>query len=94
MIHVRAHYICEVGQEKDDKNWRWVLPYKDPCKCTSIRRGGMNTHTPIRSFDPVYVDQPLLSNELKEIREHYHLDCIGEYCLYQKKSSPLIEQIT
>ncbi len=80
MVDVRAHYICEVGQERDENNaWRWVLPYEDPCECTSIRYGGANIQTPKRPFKPVYVDEPLVGDNIEKIREHYGLDTTGEY---------------
>ena len=59
-------------------NWRWVLPYKDPCKCTKVRFGGMNIDTPKRSFDPVYVNKPLVSDDIEKIRDHYGLQCKGK----------------
>ncbi|XP_072016917.1 uncharacterized protein [Amphiura filiformis] len=72
MIHVRSQNICEVGhQEKDGKRWRWVLSYKDPCRCTKIRLGGSNAYTPKRPIDPVYID----GDNVKKIREHYGFDC-------------------
>ena len=77
---VRAHY-CDVGREKDlHGNWRWVLPYRDPCKCTKVRLGGMNIDTPERSFNPVYVNEPLVSDNIEKIRDHYglQLQCKGK----------------
>ena len=77
-FQVRAH-ICEVGQEKDDRGiWKWVLPYSEPCKCTSVRMGGMNTRTPIRPFKPTYVSKPLVSSDIAKIRKHYKLQCSGK----------------
>ena len=76
-MHVQGH-TCLVGQEKDrDNKWRWVLPYEDPCACTSVMTGGVNIETPERSFDPMYVEKPLRSNNIEEIREHYNLKCKG-----------------
>ena len=69
-------YICEVGRERNANNeWRWVLPYPNPCECTSVIMGGVNTWTPIRPFVPVYVLSPLLSNNIEAIRTHYGLEC-------------------
>ena len=77
-IQVRAH-ICEVGKEKDQRGiWKWVLPYAEPCKCTSVRMGGMNTRTPIRPFKPTYVSKPLASTDVAKIRKHYRLQCSGK----------------
>ncbi|XP_072017507.1 hyalin-like [Amphiura filiformis] len=76
IIHVRARYVCEVGQEeKGGKRWRWVLSHKDQCRCTKIRFGGSNVNTPERSFNPVYVDKPLIGDNVEKIMEHYGLDC-------------------
>ena len=75
IIVVDAH-ICEVGRERDQHNeWKWVLPYPNPCECTSVIMGGLNTWTPIRPFIPVYVKSPLFSDDVNEIREHYGLAC-------------------
>ena len=72
-------YICEVGRERNaDYEWRWVLPYHNPCECTSVIMGGMNTWIPIRSFVPVYVVSPLLSDDIETIRTHYDLECDEE----------------
>ena len=47
--------------------------------------GGMNTWTPIRPFKPTYVYTPLISDDVKKIREHYKLNCReeGEYVFYR-----------
>ena len=77
LLHVGAH-ICEVGRERDESStWRWVLPYQHPCDCTEVIMGGVNTWTPIRPFKPTYVNTPLLSDDVDEIRKHYGLDCNG-----------------
>ncbi|XP_072017312.1 EGF-like repeat and discoidin I-like domain-containing protein 3 [Amphiura filiformis] len=75
MIRVRAQNVCEVGQEKEGTRWRWVLPYRDPCLCTKVRFGGSNINTPTRPFNPVYVDKPLVGDDVRKIREHYSLNC-------------------
>ena len=66
-----------VGQETDhDKNDKhWVLPDKEPCAPTRVLLGGMNVETPERSFDPVDVEKPLVSNDVDKIKEHYHFQC-------------------
>ena len=67
---------CEVANERNRHNeWKWVLPYPNPCGCTKIIMGGMNTWTPIRPFVPTYVETPLLSHDVDEIRRHYRLKC-------------------
>ena len=77
-IYTHGH-TCEVGREKDETNtWMWVLPYPDPCLCTKVIMGGMNTWTPMRPFKPVYAKSPLLSDDVKEIRMHYNLKCEKE----------------
>ena len=74
-MQVNTH-ICEVGRVRDQyKVWKLVLPYPDPCGCTEVIMGGMNTWTPIRSFEPTYVESPLLSDDIKAIRDHYQLVC-------------------
>ena len=78
IIYVHGH-ICEVGREKDETNiWMWVLPYPDPCLCTEVIMGGMNTWTPIRPFKPVYASTPLISDDMQKIRKHYNLKCDKE----------------
>ena len=83
MLHSGPYFLaeahpCYVGQERDPNNqWLWVLPYEDPCLCTSLRFGGLNIDTPKRDFDPVYVETPLLSDDLKEIRDYYGIECKG-----------------
>ena len=68
--------MCEVGQERDETGiWKWVLPYAEPCDCTSVRFGGMNTRTPMRPFKPTFADKPLVSTNIAKIRQHYDLHC-------------------
>ena len=75
IIYAHGH-ICEVGREKDETDtWMWVLPYPNPCLCTEIIMGGMNTWTPIRPFKPVYASTPLISDDVEKIRKHYNLKC-------------------
>ena len=77
-LQVRAHH-CYVGRERDANNqWLWVLPYEDPCLCTSIRLGGMNIDTPERHFNPVYKLAPWVSEDLQAIRLYYGLECKGK----------------
>ena len=73
-LQVRAHH-CYVGQEGNGKiKWRWELSYEDPCLCTSLRF----IDTPKRDFDPaLHVEAPLLSDDLKEIRDYFGIECKG-----------------
>ena len=81
-MQVRAH-TCLVGQERDHANdWRWVLPYEDPCACTSVMTGGVNFDTPERSFDPLYVNSPLRSDNINEIRKHFNINCQGKVLIF------------
>ena len=84
---MRAHH-CYIGQEPDANNdWHWVLPYEDPCACTGIRFGGLNTDTPERDFEPMHVEKPFLSDDLTEIRIRYGLECKGKYNVSQNNQS-------
>ncbi len=79
LILITHAHTCDVGQEHDaDHVWRWVLPYDDPCQCTSIIRGGANPITPRRNFKPVYVDKPLFTRDVNKIRKHYDLICLSK----------------
>ena len=79
ILHLEARLRCQVGKE-DDKGDKmgWVLSYKDPCRCSIIHYGGLNIVTPKRPFKPVYVDQPLSSDNAGVIRDHYGLNCLGK----------------
>ncbi len=81
---VTQAFQCEVGQEPDpakNNKMRWVLPYKDPCQCTNIIQGGLNTITPRRPFKPHYIDTPLVTSDISKIRKHYNLDCLSKLFL-------------
>ena len=81
-MQVSAH-SCLVGQERDlDNKWRWVLPYENPCACTSVMTGGVNFETPERSFDPVYVNSSLRSDNINEIRNHFNINCQGKVLIF------------
>ena len=82
-------FTCEVGRERNQHNeWMWVLPYPNPCECTSVIMGGLNTWTPIRPFVPVYAKTPLLSDDINTIREHYKLQCDEESKYYDINLKP------
>ncbi|XP_038061158.1 uncharacterized protein LOC119731931 [Patiria miniata] len=63
---------CEIGQEPDpacQNRYRWVIPVKDPCQCTEVRVGSLNTRAPCRPFDIKYYDTFLHSSNQTEIRK-------------------------
>ncbi|XP_072016908.1 uncharacterized protein [Amphiura filiformis] len=77
--HLQARTCGDVRQGIDaHDDWRWVLPYYDPCQCTSVIYGGWgpNTITPRRLFKPIYVDEPLVTDNVSMIRKHYNFHCM------------------
>ena len=69
---------CSIGQEPDPEShnrYRWLIPVEDPCQCTQIQLGGVNTRTPCRPFNVTYYDTFLLSNNTQEIQQW--LNCSG-----------------
>ncbi|XP_071790418.1 uncharacterized protein [Asterias amurensis] len=71
-------FRCSFGMEPNPKEngiMRWVLPlnHRLRCQCTSIYRGGLNTETPERDFDPFYTDRPLFTDLDFEIFNYF--DC-------------------
>ncbi|XP_033638437.1 microfibril-associated glycoprotein 4-like [Asterias rubens] len=63
--------ICTIGQERDPESggrYRWVIPEPDPCQCTTIRVGGLNTRRPYRPFVVTYMDTFIHSNDQAEIQ--------------------------
>ncbi|XP_072048651.1 uncharacterized protein [Amphiura filiformis] len=76
---------CHVGQEHYNHTWTWVLPYADPCRCTSVIYGGANVDTPRRTFKPVYVDKPFATSDVSKIMKHYNLDCMDLTCPASKE---------
>ncbi|XP_033628169.1 fibrinogen-like protein 1 [Asterias rubens] len=67
--------VCYYGNEPDPSHGnklRWVLPVRDPCRCTVIRIGGMNSVTPKRAFQPKYEDQPFTTKDVTEIRKKFN----------------------
>ena len=71
--------VCYYGNEPDPSHGnklRWVLPVRDPCRCTVIRIGGMNSVTPKRAFQPKYEDQPFTTKDVTEIRKKFN--CSGK----------------
>ena len=83
---VNSH-ACIVGNERDENNnvLKWVLPYKNPCKCTSVSLGGTNTWTPVRYFAPFIAESPIVSDDIIRIRTHFGLDCDEESKLMETK---------
>ena len=75
-VYISQAKICAVGRGKDDSNtWMWVLPNPEPCLCTAIILGGANTWSLVSPLKPVFVYNPLISNDINKIREHYGLIC-------------------
>ncbi|XP_071795749.1 uncharacterized protein [Asterias amurensis] len=69
--------VCSISQEHDPSAgniYRWVVPVEDPCRCTEIRMGGMNTRTPCRNFKVIYFDIPMSTAD----EVHNLLNCSGE----------------
>ena len=78
-IYAQAH-VCDVAPERDGHGvCKWVLPYASPCRCSSVRLGGMNTRTPIRPLTPVNADTALVSADVAAIRKHYGFKCKGNF---------------
>ena len=73
---IQSKYTIEVGQE-NNSDYQWVLSYKDPCESSNFWYGGGNMFTPKRSFKPVYVETPVVGDNIDEIRDHFGLNCIG-----------------
>lgn len=82
---VEAH-TCEVGKEIYNGKWMWVLATDNPCECTRIVMGGINTVTPKRFFVPTYVETPLISDNAREIRLHYN--CPDQGTVLRLRYSP------
>ena len=69
--------VCSMGKEPDPSSRnrsRWVIPVEDPCKCTKIKLGGVNTGTPSRHFKVIYFDTFLRTPE--EVQKW--LSCSGK----------------
>ena len=77
--------VCTIGLEPDPSAgniYRWVIPVEDPCSCTEIQLGGMNTRTPGRNFEVIYFD--VLMSSADELNNW--LNCsgnivIGSFCI-------------
>ena len=92
LLQIEA-YTCAIAREEDPFNeWRWVLPYPNPCKCSRVIMDGLNTWTPRRPFVPVYAKNPLLSDDISVIRDHYKLQC-DEKSKYWKGNPKTFESI-
>ena len=64
--------LCYMGKEPDPDShnkYRWVIPVEDPCQCTKVQMGSVNTRTPCRPFKVTYYDTFLLSDDPVEIRK-------------------------
>ncbi|XP_038061206.1 uncharacterized protein LOC119731954 [Patiria miniata] len=72
LLGVSQAMYCEIGQEPDpasQNRYRWVIPVKDPCQCTEVRVGSLNTRAPCGPFDVRYYDTFLHSSNQTEIRK-------------------------
>ncbi len=83
MVDVReaaADKVCYLTQEPDQSEGnrlRWIQPFKDMCSCTSIRPGGLYRVAPDRKTKPIYIDEPIFTEDQEEIHDHYK--CHGRY---------------
>ncbi|XP_022105062.1 lactadherin-like [Acanthaster planci] len=73
---------CFIGQENEPatNRMRWALPYKNPCKCSSVQLGGVNMVRPLRLVQVPYVDA---SFHLPEIRTQFN--CSIKYGCSEEK---------
>ncbi|XP_022111268.1 uncharacterized protein LOC110990532 [Acanthaster planci] len=74
---------CVIGQEPDPAShgrYRWVIPVLDPCRCTEVQIGGMNTLAPHRPFEVVYFDTFLQSSNPVEIRKWFNCTDLPVSC--------------
>ena len=72
----RAAVVCSISQEHDPSAgniYRWVIPVEDPCSCTEIHMGGMNTRTSGRNFKVIYFDSP--TSTADEVHEFLNCSC-------------------
>ncbi|XP_022086001.1 uncharacterized protein LOC110976746 [Acanthaster planci] len=67
--------VCYLGQEPDfSSTLKWVLPYRDPCKCQDVRLGSINTDALDRPFEPAYFNlSTVVFEDLKAVVQL--LDC-------------------
>ena len=82
---VSSHQVCFIESEynpRSNEPHRWVLPADDPCKCTSIRLGGMMSHAAsrYRQVKLNYLDKIILSDDPQEIRAFFN--CPGKNLIY------------
>ena len=69
-------YTCELGRERGQfDGLKWILDYPNPCECTRVIIGGLNTRIPKRPFVHMAVDTSLVSENIYEIRDQFNLKC-------------------
>ena len=72
-------YTCYLGQEPDsDGRMKWVLPYGEPCACTEVRLGGLNTKAQPRPFTPTHIDLSAARSLNDMTAVLTHLNCLRE----------------
>ena len=68
--------VCGLQRERDNYFvWRWVLPYSDPCQCSSVILGEITRNPPTRVFEPLYTTCLMFSYDVTAIRKHYEIEC-------------------
>ncbi|XP_038064693.1 uncharacterized protein LOC119735073 [Patiria miniata] len=66
-----AAMVCYFGQAPDPESndaLRWMIPIEDPCRCTEVKLGGVNTRTSRLPFKVKYYDTFLRSRNSDEIQ--------------------------
>ena len=78
-VYVRAR-VCGIRREKDEhNNWKWALPYEEPCHCTRfVKFAGTHSCSSARSVKAFYADKPPASTDVAKVREHYGIRCNGK----------------
>ncbi|XP_038064463.1 neuropilin-1-like isoform X2 [Patiria miniata] len=73
-----AETVCYFGQAPDPESndsYRWVIPIEDPCRCTEVKLGGVNTFTSRLPFKVKYYDTFLQSRNSDEIQAWLNCTC-------------------
>ncbi|XP_022110422.1 EGF-like repeat and discoidin I-like domain-containing protein 3 [Acanthaster planci] len=77
---------CLMEQEPDpasQNRYRWLLPVEEPCQCSEVKIGPLNTRVPYRPFTVTYYDALLISSNPVEIQSW--LNCTGVFtCSVEK----------
>ncbi|XP_072046630.1 uncharacterized protein [Amphiura filiformis] len=71
-----AAEVCYMGKQLDSTGlMRWSLPYSDPCICTKILLGGLNTH-PVFTYEAyTSIDDPIIYMTLSEQDIKHNFSC-------------------